>query len=101
MKNDNPQTDKTKRDTQDAGVPMRAQVDSEPKKQTGPEDAADPTANNRGEYAGRMTSGDSYVSELIPEAERVVGGPISRLVPQFPRAAQIGEVPGKKGGVDQ
>ncbi len=96
MQNDN---EKTKRDTQDAGVPMRPQVESD-KRPTGPEDAADMDANNRGEYADRMASGDSYVSELIPESERVEGGPLSRLVPQFPRAAQIGDAPGKKGGVE-
>jgi hypothetical protein len=95
------QNETKKHDALDGGVPMAPQAENAPKKQTGPEDAADPTANNRGQYADRMTSGDSYVSEEIPQAERVEGGPTSRLVPQFPRAQEIGVNPGKKGGVDQ
>jgi hypothetical protein len=94
--------DKTdKKDALDGGVPMAPQAENAPKR-TGPEDAADNDAFKRGDYANRMTGGESLTSELIPEAERIPGGPIARLVPQFPRAAEIGVNPaGKKGGVDQ
>lgn len=104
MHNDIKHTDKNSptntRDGMDGGVPMRAQVESD-KPHQGPEDAADPHANNRGDYSNRMTGGESLISEVIPESERVPNGPTSRLVPQFPRAKEIGDEPGKKGGVSQ
>ena len=85
------------RDTMDAGVPMQPTEPATPPQRAAPEDAFDPNA--RGDYSGRVDGGEHLVSEVIPEAERVPGGPISRLVPLRPRTAQIGDVPGKKGGV--
>lgn len=85
----------TRDDLHDAGVPMLPGDASEPQ---GPEDAFG-IGPKRGDYTGRVRSGESYVSEAIPAKERTPGGPISRLVPQFPRAAEIGEVAGEKGGV--
>jgi hypothetical protein len=73
----------TTRDALDQGVPMRPGSPDEP---VGPEDAADP-GPKRGDYRGRM--GDEqqhFATEPIPEAERVPGGPTSRLVPQNPNA---------------
>jgi hypothetical protein len=86
------------RDATDTGVPMAAATAPRP---TGPEDAYD--QNARGDYSNRVAVVDTsvhYTSELIPESERVPGGPMSRLVAQSPNAAEIGDVPGK-GGVSQ
>ena len=95
------QNETKKHDALDGGVPMAPQAENAPKRQ-GPEDAADMMdPNRRGDYSNRMAGGESLTSELIPENERVPGGPTSRLVPQFPRASEIGDAPGKKGGVDQ
>jgi len=94
------QNETKKHDTLDAGVPMAPQAENAPKRQ-GPEDAADMMdTNKRGDYSNRMASGESLTSEEIPASERVPGGPHSRLVPQFPRASEIGDAPGKKGGVE-
>ncbi len=64
-----------KRDATDLGVPMNAG-----KGPQGPEDALDP--NSRGDYSGRVSERPSYTTELIPEDERVPGGPIMRTVRQ-------------------
>lgn len=96
---DHPQGGVTTRDDlMDAGVPMLAGDPAEP---TGPEDALGPGAK-RGDYTQRIGS-DSYhphTVEVIPEAERQPGGPVRRLVAQRPRAENIGDEPGKKGGVE-
>jgi hypothetical protein len=65
----------TRDDPLDLGVPMKP--GREPK---GPEDALDPNA--RGDYTGKLGGGESYTSELIPEEERVPGGPTVRMVRQ-------------------
>ncbi len=64
------------RDGADAGVPMLAGSADEP---VGPEDAYG-RGPKRGDYTGRVDQGPHLISELIPEEERVPGGPISRLV---------------------
>lgn len=65
----------------DLGVPMLPSSGDEP---TGPEDALG-VGPKRGDYTGRV--GESY-------------HPHSGSVPQKPRVTDIGDVPGKKGGVD-
>lgn len=66
----------TRTDTTDVGVPM---APPEGPQTVGPEDAAglEPT---RGNYGGRVSRGTT--TELIPEAERVPGGPTVRIVEQ-------------------
>ena len=62
------------RDPHDVGVPQEP-GDPHP----GPEDAL--ASSTRGDYSSRIDSGPHLVPELIPEADRVPGGPISRMVP--------------------
>lgn len=83
----------TRDDLNDAGVTMLPGDKSEP---VGPEDAFGEGAK-RGDYTGRVVAGESYVSVPIPDA--APGEATSRLVPQSQRAQEIGEVAGKKGGV--
>ncbi len=86
-------------DATDTGVPM---LKGDGRERVGPEDAFG-KGLKRGDYANRLGNaggGGSFTSELIPEAERVPGGPISRLVRQDVGVAEIGDTPGKKGGVD-
>lgn len=66
----------TTRDALDQGAPMTPGEGPQ-----GPEDALDPKGT-RGDYTGRLGVGQSYTSELIPEDERVPGGPTVRLVRQ-------------------
>jgi len=88
----------TRDDVLDLGVPMLQGDRTEP---TGPEDALGP-GPKRGDYSGRL--GDSYynphTTEAIPVEEREEGGPWVRVKAQAERAAEQGEVPGKKGGVN-
>lgn len=86
----------TRDDALDLGVPM---LPGSPEERQGPEDAAG--GLTRGDYSAR--TGDTYnphTTELIPVAERVPGGPTTRLVPQRPIFSETGEVAGVKGGVD-
>lgn len=85
----------TRDDQLDAGVPMKQGDPSEPQ---GPEDALG-EGQKRGDYRNRIHT-DPHTSEPIPEGEREEGGPTSRLVPQAPRTEEIGDVAGKKGGVE-
>lgn len=88
----------TRDDLLDAGVPM---LQGNPKERTGPEDALG-AGPKRGTYVDRIgpSSYHPHTVEEIPEEERVEGGPVRRLVAQRPRAENIGDVPGKKGGVE-
>lgn len=83
-----------KDDLLDAGVPMLPGDPSEP---VGPEDAIG-VGPKRGDYTDRIDSGPHLVSERIPNAKP--GEPHTRLVPAAERAEDIGDVKGKKGGVD-
>lgn len=74
-------------DPLDAGVPQ------EPGKQhQGPDDAFNPVdvkgetgGEPRADYTARVGAGTvHHTTEVIPESERVPGGPTSRLVPQVP-----------------
>jgi len=88
----------TRDDLLDAGVPMLA---GDPKERTGPEDALGPGLK-RGDYTQRIgpESYHPHTVEEIPADEQTPGGPVRRLVAQRPRADQIGDDKGKKGGVE-
>jgi hypothetical protein len=86
IKHPDPSSPTTTKDGTDAGVPMAPPTEAEAKRPAGPEDAMDPTASNRGQYDSKRVvvedTSEHYTSEVIPEAERVEGGPITRLVKQ-------------------
>ena len=72
----------TRDDANDLGVPM---IPGSPKERVGPEDALG-EGPTRGDYRGRIGSSEYHPHEGI--------------VPQRPRADEIGDVSGKKGGVE-
>lgn len=80
----------------ETGVPVLPTTGAEPQ---GPEDALGP-GPKRGDYRGRQPEGAVHMTgEVIPEDERVEGGPITRHVVQNHHTHNIGDVPGEKGGV--
>lgn len=85
----------TRTDATDAGVPMLPGSPDEP---VGPEDALG-DGPKRGNYAGRVgPSGyEPTYTERIPDAKP--GEPHTRLVAQRPKADDVGDVEGEKGGV--
>ncbi len=87
----------TRDDALDLGVPM---LQGDPAERQGPEDAFGGVT--RGQYAARIGGSDyhPHTTEVIPESERVEGGPTVRLVAQRPIAAMQGDTGGVKGGVD-
>jgi hypothetical protein len=80
----------TRDDANDLGVPMLAGSSDEP---TGPEDALG-EGPKRGDYTDRIGP-----SNYHPHEAKVVEGQ-TRLEAQRPRASEVGEVAGRKGGVD-
>lgn len=86
----------TRSDATDAGVPMLPGSPDEP---VGPEDALG-DGLKRGNYTGRIgPSGyEPMQTQRIPDAKD--GEPHTRLVAQRPKAEDIGDVKGRKGGVD-
>jgi hypothetical protein len=86
----------TRDDPLDAGVPMLPGDPSEPQ---GPEDALG-IGPKRGDYTSRIGP-DGYQphqSVPIPADEQEEGGPKARLEAQRPRAEDIGDEKGVKGG---
>ena len=88
----------TRDDPADLGVPMLQGDPSEPQ---GPEDALG-AGPKRGDYTGRVGNSlyHPHTSEPIPADEREEGGPTIRVVAQRPRAEEIGDETGLKGGVE-
>lgn len=87
----------TRDDALDAGVPM---LPGDPDEPVGPEDAFG-VGPKRGDYRERLTHVGGalpHVSVPIPNAKP--GEPQSRLEPQIPRAENIGDEKGRKGGVE-
>ena len=87
----------TRDDANDLGVPM---LQGDPSEPVGPEDALG-EGPTRGDYRTRL--GYTHVTiphEALPVADPKEGGPTVALVQQGPRLEEIGEVPGKKGGVN-
>ncbi len=80
----------TKDDKNDLGVPMLPGSSDEP---TGPEDALG-EGPKRGDYTDRIGPSNYHPHE----AKKVDGETV--IEAQRPRAEEIGEVAGKKGGVD-
>lgn len=81
-KTEEAKTETVTRDAGDLGVPMLPGSDKEPQ---GPEDALG-EGPKRGDYTDRL-GGSGYQ-------------PHQGSVPQAPRATDIGDVEGKKGGVE-
>lgn len=88
----------TRSDALDLGVPMLAGDANEPQ---GPEDALGP-GPKRGDYRDRIGPSNYYPHQSvpIPPDEQEEGGPTVRVEAQRPRVDNIGEVAGKKGGVE-
>ncbi len=82
----------TRDDATDLGVKMLPGDASEP---TGPEDALG-EGPKRGDYADRIGPLSYHPHESVRNAEGK-----TEILAQKPRVADVGEVPGKKGGVDQ
>jgi hypothetical protein len=93
-------------DPLDLGVPMLAGSEDKKERQ-GPEDALG-AGPKRGDYRDRIGNSayHPHTSERIPDDELErddegnVTGPRVRVVEQRPRAEEIGDEPGKKGGVE-
>lgn len=88
----------TRDDATDVGVPMLPGSPDEP---VGPEDALG-EGPTRGDYRDRIGPSNYQPTEsvVIPEADRADDGPAVRVEAQRPRADEIGDVAGKKGGVE-
>lgn len=86
----------TRDDALDAGVPMLPGTGDEPQ---GPEDALG-VGPKRGDYTERVGPAGYQPHQSVPVPNAGPGEPNARLVPQRPRAEDIGDVPGKKGGVE-
>jgi hypothetical protein len=86
----------TRDDPLDAGVPMLPGSPDEPQ---GPEDALG-IGPKRGDYTGRVgpSNYQPHQAVPIPAKEQTEGGPNARLEAQAPRAEDIGDDPGVKGG---
>lgn len=86
----------TRADALDAGVPM---LPGSPEEPIGPEDALG-IGPKRGDYTGRIGPANyqPHQSVPIPAMDQVEGGPKARLEAQAPRAEDIGDEKGVKGG---
>lgn len=85
----------TRHDATDLGVPMLPGSPDEP---IGPEDALGP-GPKRGDYRGRVGGGDyqPHQTVIVPDAKP--GQVAVKVVAQREYAESIGDVPGRKGGV--
>jgi len=83
-------------DVLDLGVPM---LPGDPSERQGPEDAlgAGPT---RGDYRNRIGDTNYHPHQTVPVTDAKPGEPSVRVEAQRPFADEIGDVKGKKGGVD-
>ena len=86
----------TRDDATDLGVPMLPGDPSEPQ---GPEDALG-EGPTRGDYRDRIGPSGYNPTEMVPVRDAKPGEPTVRAEAQRPRAEEIGDVPGKKGGVE-
>ncbi len=86
----------TRSDRMDLGVPM---LPGDPAEPVGPEDAlgAGPT---RGDYRERLGDSHYHPHTVVTVADAKPGEPTQVAVAQRPLADEIGEVPGRKGGVN-
>ncbi len=87
----------TRADALDAGAPMLAGDPAEP---VGPEDAFG-AGPKRGDYRERLANvGGALPHTAVRVENPKPGEPHTILVPQVPRAEDIGDAKGLKGGVD-
>lgn len=89
----------TRNDATDMGVPMLPGSGAEP---VGPEDALG-EGPKRGDYTGRIGPSSYHPHEMLPGSPADVADPNRpsvRVEQQRPRAEEIGEVEGLKGGVE-
>lgn len=86
----------TRNDATDAGVPMLPGSPDEPQ---GPEDALG-IGPKRGDYTDRIGPAGYNPTQTRPVANAKPGEPTVRLEAQRPRAEDIGDAKGLKGGVD-
>ncbi len=89
----------TKDDATDLGVEM---LPGDPNEPVGPEDALG-EGPKRGNYAGRIGPSNYHPHEVRPASPEEIADPNRpsvRVEAQRGRAAEVGEVPRKKGGVN-
>lgn len=86
----------TRADATDLGVPMLPGSPNEPQ---GPEDALGP-GPKRGDYTGRIGDSNYHPHQTVAVTDAKPGEPTARIEAQRPRAEEIGDVEGKKGGVE-
>lgn len=86
----------TRDDATDVGVPMLPGSPDEP---VGPEDALG-VGPKRGDYTGRIGPADYHPHEVVAVPDAEPGEATAKVVAQRPRAEDIGDVAGRKGGVD-
>lgn len=86
----------TRDDATDMGVPMLPGSPSEP---VGPEDALG-IGPKRGDYRNRLGGSDYQPHQVVPVPDAKDGEATAKVEAQRPRAADIGDEPGVKGGVD-
>ena len=86
----------TRDDALDAGVPMLQGTEGE---RQGPEDALG-AGNKRGDYTGRIGDSNYHPHETVVVTDAKPGEATTVMVEQRPRAAEIGDDAGKKGGVE-
>jgi hypothetical protein len=84
----------TRDDSTDVGVPMKQGDPSEPQ---GPEDALG-RGPKRGDYRTRIGPDSYHPHEVVAVDNPEPGKPIARVEAQRPRADEIGEEKGVKGG---
>jgi hypothetical protein len=85
----------TRDDALDLGVPMKPGSPDEP---VGPEDALGP-GPKRGDYTNRLGDANYQPHETVPAEDAGPDEPQSKVVAQRPRAEDIGDAKGEKGGV--
>ncbi len=85
----------TRSDATDLGVPMLPGDPSEP---VGPEDALG-AGPKRGDYRDRVGPGGYQPHQIVAVPDAKEGEPKARVEAQRPRAADIGDEKGVKGGV--
>jgi hypothetical protein len=86
----------TRDDATDVGVPM---LQGDPSERQGPEDALG-VGPKRGDYRARLARTDVIHHETRPVENAKAGEPTVVNEAQEPRAEDIGDAKGQKGGVD-
>ena len=86
----------TRDDATDLGVPM---LPGSSKERVGPEDALG-AGPKRGDYSNRIGSANYHPHEVVPVENAAPGEPQVQVVPQRPRASDIGDAEAIKGGVE-